>query len=110
MGTHALVALPLGLARDTNVFCRADVNLRAPTLVETSGARIWVWVLSRAVARVRTAVRLVRQANDRRLSLAGPAVRLDRYEHALMAGSAGHGPVRLLASFTAFNYNWDVRS
>ena len=46
------------------------------------------------------AVRLVRQANDRRLSLAGPAVRLDRYEDDLKAGPAGHGPVRLLASFT----------
>ena len=45
-------------------------------------------------------VRLVRQAKDRRLLLAGPAVRLDRYEHDLKAGSAGHGPVRLLASCT----------
>ena len=45
-------------------------------------------------------VRLVRQAKDRRLLLAGPAVRLDRYEDDLKAGSAGHGPVRLLASFT----------
>ena len=43
---------------------------------------------------------MVRQANDRRLSLAGPAVRLDRYEDDLKAGPAGHGPVRLLASFT----------
>ena len=45
-------------------------------------------------------VRLVRQAKDRRLLLAGLAVCLDRYEHDLKAGPAGHGPVRLLASGT----------
>ena len=55
-------------------------------------------VLAEAIGPLNWEVRLVRQAKGRRLNLAGPAVRLDRYEDDLKAGSAGHGPVRLLAS------------